>query len=303
LLLRSHFSSSPESLSANSNELLNSPAEASVPPLLDVQNGAQIYTYLLLIMGLCIGLGIELVYIRDFLDGGDYERMNTVFKFSIQAWLCFALAGALVVQYLWRILSGFLRQIWTVILVTFVLSCSIFLVQGTVARINDRQLWQAIGTSEVKAGSITATNYTPTLDGLAFARVWYPGDAKAIDWLNEHVAGSPVILEAASPDSYQWFNRVSVFTGLPDVLGWSDHESEQRYSTQLGNRFADISTIYSTSDTTQALTLLRSYSVRYVYVGALERNTYGALSLSKFDHMPDLHVVYRENSVIIYEVE
>ena len=113
-----------------------------------------------------------------------------------------------------------------------------------------------LGTPEVKAGSITATNYTPTLDGLAFARVWYPGDAQAIDWLNEHVAGSPVILEAVSSNSYQWFNRVSVFTGLPDVLGWSDHEGEQRYSTQLGNRFADISTIYSTSDTTQALTLL-----------------------------------------------
>ncbi len=303
LLLRSRFNSSPESSSANSNGPLNSPAEASAPPLLDVQNGAQIYIYLLLVIGLCIGLGMELVYIRDFLDGGDYERMNTVFKFSIQAWLCFGLAGALVVQYLWRTLSGFIRQIWTVILVTFVLSCSIFLVQGTVARINDRLLWQAIGTSEVKAGSITATNYTPTLDGLAFARVWYPGDAKAIDWLNEHVAGSPVILEAASPDSYQWFNRVSVFTGLPDVLGWSDHESEQRYSTQLGNRLADIGTIYSTSDTTQALTLLRSYSVRYVYVGALERNAYGTLSLSKFDHMPDLHVVYHENSVIIYEVD
>ena len=144
LLLRSRLSPSPDSSSVDSNGSLNSPAEASAQPLLDVQNGAQIYSYLLLIMGLCIGLGIELVYIRDFLDGGDYERMNTVFKFSIQAWLCFALAGALAVQHLWRTLSGFIRQLWTVILVVFVLSCSIFLVQGTVARINDRQLWQAI---------------------------------------------------------------------------------------------------------------------------------------------------------------
>ncbi|HEY5003012.1 MAG TPA: DUF2298 domain-containing protein, partial [Ktedonobacteraceae bacterium] len=82
LLLRSRLSASPEASSVNSNGSLNAPAEASPQPLLDVQSGAQIYTYLLLVMGLCIGLGIELVYIRDFLDGGDYERMNTVFKFS-----------------------------------------------------------------------------------------------------------------------------------------------------------------------------------------------------------------------------
>ncbi|MBA2395628.1 MAG: phospholipid carrier-dependent glycosyltransferase [Ktedonobacteraceae bacterium] len=303
LLLRSRLSTSSDTSSINGNEPPDTHAETTLQPVLDVQHGAQIYTYLLLIMGLCIGLGIELVYIRDFLDGGDYERMNTVFKFSIQAWLCFALAGALVVQYLWRTLAGFMRQLWTVILVVFVLSCSIFLVEGTVARINDRQLWQAIGTPEVKAGSIADTNYTPTLDGLAFARIWYPGDAQAIDWLNAHVAGSPVILEAASPDSYQWFSRVSVFTGLPDVLGWSDHESEQRYATQLGNRLGDIGTIYSTSDTTQALALLHSYSVHYVYVGALERKTYGQLSLTKFDQMPDLHRVYSQNNVIIYEVD
>jgi YYY domain-containing protein len=308
LLLRSHFTVfTTASPGSNNGGVLTPVSEqdssALAYPLLDVQNGAQVYTYLLLLMGLCIGLGIELVYIRDFLDGGDYERMNTVFKFSIQAWLCFALGGALAVHHLWRTISGFMRQVWRVALLVFVLSCSIFLVQGTIARINDRQLWQEIGTPEVQVGSLTNTNYTPTLDGLAFARMWYPGDAKAIDWLNEHVAGSPVILEAVSSNSYQWFNRVSVFTGLPDVLGWLDHESEQRYDTELGNRFTDINTIYSTNDPTQALALLRSYSVRYVYVGALERSTYGVLALSKFDHMTALHIVYRAGGVSIYEVE
>ncbi|HEV2661000.1 MAG TPA: DUF2298 domain-containing protein, partial [Ktedonobacteraceae bacterium] len=140
-----------------------------------IQVGARLYTYLLLLMGLCIGLGIELVYIRDFLDGGDYERMNTVFKFSMQAWLCFALAGALVVQRLWNGLSGFTRRVWQVLLVVFVLSCSIFFVGGTASRISDRLLWQTVHTSEVSSAPASAANYTPTLDGLAFARVWYPG--------------------------------------------------------------------------------------------------------------------------------
>src|SRR6266516_4723494 len=110
----------------------------------------------------------------------------------------------------------------------------------------------------------------------------------------------PVILEAASPNSYQWYNRVSVYTGLPDVLGWPDHEEEERYATQLGTRLADIGTMYSSPDTVQTMSLLHLYHVRYVYVGALERSTYGPWN--KFDHMAGLRVVYQSDGVTIYEV-
>ena len=306
LLLRSRLNIFPASSLASSNGSLNHSSARSLSAnsaqVINVQRSARIYTYLLLLMGLCIGLGIELVYIRDFLDGSDYERMNTVFKFSIQAWLCFALAGALVVQRLWKFLTGFARQLWLVLLTVFVLSCSVFLVEGTPARIGDRLIWQYVHTPEVKSAPPSVANYTPTLDGLAFARVWYPGDVKAIDWLNANVPGSPVILEAASPNSYQWFSRVSVFTGLPDVLGWPDHEEEQRYANQSGNRLADIGTMYTTTDTTQTMVLLHFYHVHYIYVGALERSTYGQSSLSKFDRMSGLRVVYRSSGVTIYEV-
>src|SRR5689334_815027 len=30
------------------------------------------FTYILLLVGLCISLGLEIVYVRDFLDGSDY---------------------------------------------------------------------------------------------------------------------------------------------------------------------------------------------------------------------------------------
>ena len=104
----------------------------------------------------------------------------------------------------------------------------------TAARIGDHQLW-AETQPPVPAQS---ANYIPSLDGFAFARTWYPGDAQAITWLNDHISGSPVVLEAAAPASYQWYNRVSVYTGLPDVLGWPDHVGEQRYGNQIGNREA-----------------------------------------------------------------
>ncbi len=138
-------------------------------------------------------------------------------------------------------------------------------------------------------------------------RAWYPADADAISWINEHIAGSPVILEAAAPFSYQWYSRVSVYTGLPDVLGWVDHEGEQRYGDQLLTREADINIIYTTDSTAQALALLRYYQVGYIYVGPLERQLYGLHSmagLNKFQRMvgDTLKIVYQYNGVIIYEV-
>ena len=183
------------------------------------------------------------------------------------------------------------------------LACSVFLFEGTIARISDHQAWVNASPQQ----PVQSANYIPTLDGFAFARTWYPADAKAITWLNDHVAGTPVVLEAAAPVSYQWFNRISVYTGLPDVLGWPDHVSEQRYSEQTLNRVANINIIYSTSNSSAAIELLRYYHVQYIYVGPLERQIYGqqaSLGLSKFDRLVGsvVRIVYRTNDVTIYEM-
>ena len=265
------------------------------------------FTFLLLLVGLCISLGLEIVYVRDFLDGSINERMNTVFKFSIQAWLCFAIGGAIAVQRLWRLMGGFggfggfVKGAWAVLLVLLVLGGSVFLAAGTAARIRDHQAWAAIQPPPQSA------NYTPTLDGAAFIQAWYPGDARAIAWLNTNIAGSPIVLEAVAPLSYAWFNRVSIYTGLPDVLGWPDHVDEQRYADQPLNRMVDIGIIYTTTDSAQALELLHYYHVRYIYVGDLEQQIYAQQStagLDKFDRMvgDTLSIVYRAGGVTIYEV-
>ncbi|GAC1345766.1 MAG: hypothetical protein NVSMB27_08330 [Ktedonobacteraceae bacterium] len=261
------------------------------------------FTYLLLLIGLCITLGQEIVYVRDFLDGGDYYRMNTVFKFSMQAWLCLAIGGALAVQRLYKFLSGMIQRIWLTSLIVLIVGCSVFLSEGTAARINDHQAWAALDGQH----PVQSANYTPTLDGFAFVRSWYPGDAQAITWLNDHVSGSPILLEASVPVSYQWYNRVSVFTGLPDVLGWPDHVGEQRYDYQPLNRETDINIIYTTTDSSLAIELLRYYHVHYIYVGLLEQQLYGQQStngLAKFNKMvgTTLRIVYQSYYVTIYEM-
>ena len=125
--------------------------------------------------------------------------------------------------------------------------------------------------------------------------------------MNENISGSPVVLEAAAPYSFSWFSRVSVYTGLPGVLGWPDHVGEQRTNGQALNRLTDVGIIYTTPNVKLAILLLRYYHVRYIYVGQLERDAYAQQStagLDKFDKMvgKTLRLVYRYHGVTIYEV-
>src|SRR5579863_7587549 len=106
---------------------------------------------------LCISLGLELVYVRDFLDGGVYERMNSVFKFSIPAWFFFAIGSALAAQRLWLRLRGLLRSAWLGAFVLLVIANSLFLSPGTLSRLHDHQLWVQ-GQPPVASG-----DYLPTL--------------------------------------------------------------------------------------------------------------------------------------------
>jgi len=206
------------------------------------------------------------------------------------------------------ILPGLVRWAWSVGLTFLVLASSIYLVLGTQARIADHTVWVQVQPP------VNPANYLPTLDGAAYMASWYPGDYDAIQWINNNIAGTPVMLEDAC-DSYEWYGRVSVYTGLPTVMGWSDHESEQRYGEEVGVRRSDVETIYATTDPVQAMSLIHKYGVQYVYLGQLERATCGgfggtpgdplpAAAISKFDSMvgTTLQVVYRNPDVTIYKV-
>src|SRR5258708_16286553 len=104
-----------------------------------------------------------------------------------------------------------------------------------------------------------------------------PADAKAIRWLQDNVVGTPVVLEGRSP-VYRWGSRISIYTGLPTILGWDVHQGQQRtgYSGMIQERMTDVERAYSTLNPQEALDVLRKYQVRYVVVGGLERAYYPA---------------------------
>ena len=111
--------------------------------------------------------------------------------------------------------------------------------------------------------------------GSKFIEKFYPKDAKAIDWMEKNIEGRPVVLEAPG-DSYSDYERVSVSTGLPTVIGWRVHEwlwSGNR--KMVDRRRRDVRAIYTSASPRRVSGLLKKYGVSYVYIGNLERKLYG----------------------------
>jgi YYY domain-containing protein len=267
-------------------------------------------------LAVAIGAGVDIVTLK-----GDLERMNTVFKFSLQAWEFYALASAFagwyIGQALWRVEGwrawprrprGGAIAAWSVmpVLAAFLLTGAIFLFSGTKARQNAR--FNDIG---------------PTLNGLAFlqgnpafvedrgspdstddVQINLNDDWPLIEWLRNNVAGSPVIVEAVGP-LYHWTGRISEYTGLPAVIGWDYHQTQQRadYTGLISERRDDTSMFYTTPDTQFAEQYLLKYNVSYVVVGTEERVFGTDAALKNLDTIPALTKVFSDGPYVIYHVD
>ena len=267
---------------------------------------AELFTYALIFTALLVLLGIEVVYLKDFLAGGDHRRMNTVFKFGIQVWVLLGLATGAALPGLWaaveRWRSRGTRWTWTVALVLLLFAACIYPVVGTPARVTDR-----FPGARPPLG---------TLDGMAFMtvgeyawpnesnRIALKYDYEAIRWLMANVKGTPVVAEAAIGYYREFGMRVASYTGLPTLLG-ALHQSEQRYAWQVGERDAAAREFFNTTDLERTRQLIHDLHVHYVYVGQLERAVYNQAGLQKFYELVqtgEVRVVYENERTIIYEV-
>lgn len=218
--------------------------------------GAALFLLGLAALAMAVLVACELVYVRDSFG----TRMNTVFKFYYHVWLLLALLAAPTLA-LWMAHTRFGHP---TILGRGV--AGILMVGGLALG-----LVYPVAATWTKSGGFRGA---PTLDGGRFLAMSWPDDAAAIAWLAQ-LPGRPVVLEAVGPD-YQDFGRVSVFSGLPTVLGWVGHELQWRGPLdEYDRRQRDIDTIYLRGDGPTSLALLGHYRVRYVFFGALERQKYG----------------------------
>lgn len=223
------------------------------------------------------------------------DRMNTFFKLYAEAWPLFALATAVLVFGSSGRAGSFenwpraLRAAFFVLL-----ACCVF-TTVTAAR---GGIFGENNPSRPAGGP-----GAPSLDGMRYLEKLRPGEYRAVLWLRRTLPGTPVVLEAQGA-SYQEFSRISMLTGLPTVLGWEHHVKQRgNPEAEVAARRQAVQDIYSGTDLGSVERLLRRYHVGYVYVGWLERQTYAAPGLRKFESSPALFkVAYANPEAQIYRV-
>lgn len=293
---------------------------------------------LLAVTGVAILAGTQLFFLKDFLQGDAYYRMNTLFKFFNQVWVLWAVAAAIALPRLWRaawrgrgvvIVQEKPRAIlefdsgealaagdagrgvalsrrgwgllWRLACVLVLAACSVYLVFGTPARLSQRF-----------AGWVPPFG---TLNGMAFmeqGRYSWPNesntielsyDYQAIQWLLANVRGNLVIVESAEVDYYRaGGTRVASMTGLSGLRG--PHVSEQRYGEQVGMRDGLHREFWATPDIGRTEQLINELQISLIYTGQLERYHHpeGAQKLAKMASEGRLETLYQNDGVVIYAV-
>jgi YYY domain-containing protein len=261
--------------------------------------------------GLALLAGTQIFYLKDFLDGSDYYRMNTLFKFFNQVWVLWGVMAAIAVPRLideWVApeaakraspLQKGARLAWTATFVALFVASLAFPLLGTPSRLDQRMPgWRPpIGT----------------LNGLDFMREGEYGwpdynnvfelryEWGALQWLLDNVRGNATILESSEVEYYRaWGTRMASNTGLSGLKGM--HEQEQRYPEDVGYRDGLHRELWATVDIPRTQQILDEVQVDLVYVGQLERYLHPA-GVQKFEAMAAeglLTPIYENDRVVIY---
>ncbi len=266
--------------------------------------GLRLFLLSLIGLGLGLSMGVDIVTLK-----GDIVRMNTVFKFYEHIWVVFALASAFALWYfvfvIWpralrsgRRLTRFTVEGGLLAVVLLLLGVLIYPIMATPVRVNDRfeALPKTLNGEAYMQKSVYADEKGPI-------QLYY--DYLGIEWMRQNVQGTPTIVEGRTP-LYRWGGRFSIYTGLPTVLGWDWHQTQQRgdLAFMVEQRGKDVDQFYSDPDPAQAIAFLRQYGVHYVIVGRVENLYYPAEGVAKFATGLDgtLDVAYQNADLTIYKV-
>jgi YYY domain-containing protein len=279
-------------------------------------------TAVLTATGLAILAGTQVVYLKDFLSGSDYYRMNTLFKFFSQVWVIWGVAAAIATPRLLDALfperkselernpsltqspiskfqSLFLRTVWAASFIVLLLASLAYPIFGTPARLDQRMMgWRPeIGTLNgldfMREGSYAWPDFNNVIE---LRYEW-----EALQWLLSNVRGNAVILESSEVEYYRaWGTRMASNTGLSGLKGM--HEQEQRYPEDVGYRDGLHRELWQTPDTVRTQQIMDELSIDLVYVGQLERFLHPD-GVQKFEAMAAqglLTPLYQNDRVTIY---
>jgi len=246
--------------------------------------------------GLALTIVVEVIVLS-----GDIGRMNTVFKLYLQTWTFFALSAGASFGWLLPEIRKWTEKWqggWKSVALTLLAGALLFTVTGTMDKIRDRV------RSDASAG-LDGMKYMETATHWDSEELELGQDYAGILWMRENVQGSPVIVEANTPE-YRWGSRYSIYTGLPGVVGWNWHQRQQRALTPhlVTDRVAEIKTFYETTNLTESRDFIEKYDVKYIVVGQVEKAYYPGIGLEKFATQNGVlwDEVFRKGETVIYRV-
>jgi YYY domain-containing protein len=234
---------------------------------------------------------------------GDIARMNTVFKFYLQAWTLFSIASALALGWILSISHSWKRhwqKLFNVLMIALLFLSMLFPIIGTSAKIKDRMSMEAPNTLDGMEYMLTASYYDQD------QQIDFDEDYRLIQWMQQNIEGTPHIVEAQIHE-YYWGGRISIYTGLPTVLGWNWHQRQQRgilQDAEVWQRAADLENFYNSLDKTFVETFIEEYDIQYIVVGKLERAFYEANGIDKFSLWSGnlWKLVYQDGQTALYQV-
>ena len=289
--------------------------------------GIRLFVLSMVGLGLGLSMGVDVIILE-----GDIVRMNTVFKFYLHIWVLFALASAFLAWQLifvyWRPLLA-RERLPSPLPQRSVLSPSKerggegrrlprYAAQGaaaTFAMLLLGALLYPMFATPVRLDDRFSASTSTGLDGAAYAEtavyedehgpIALAPDWEGIEWMRRNVKGTPAIVEGRA-ELYRWGGRFSIYTGLPTVVGWDWHQTQQRgdLAYMVQQRVIELDNFYNATDATSALRFLDTYDVRYVILGRLERYYYNPDGLAKLEAGLNgaLEVAFQNESLTIYEV-
>ncbi len=228
----------------------------------------------------------EFFYVKD-IYGNDYQRANTVFKLTYQSWNIFAIAGAYAI---WRILTikifgwkKVIKILWGFLIFVLIAFCFAYTVRAYISGYGEFKTFLGLnGERHIK-------------------RVYGNEELKAIEWIRKNTSSENVVLEAGG-DSYTDYQRVSVNTGRPTVVGWAVHEWLWRGGYgPVAERQSDVEKIYTTNNSSEFELLIKKYQVKFIYLGGLEKQKYSITPGQAIRE--STKEVYKNSSVTIYETK
>lgn len=228
----------------------------------------------------------EFFYVKD-IYGDDYQRANTVFKLTYQSWNIFALAATYSI---WKIYKKkveskikYIKFSWLLVVFLLTLACGAYTIKAYITGYGEFKIFYG-------------------LDGDRFiSKIYSEDEVAGIEWIRKNTDSEEVVLEA-SGDSYTDYQRISVNTGRPTVVGWAVHEWLWRGGFDpVGKRQSDVEKIYITSELNEFAGLVKKYKIKYVYFGALEKQKYAGSPGQAL--IESSTIVFSNSNVTIYEIK